>query len=204
MLKRSIGLMAAALLVGGLAACEKSGTAPEGDAQMLVEVQGDQAGSSASTAPATASRESAGVDGTVKVRARVYARTATGAWVELTQGAVERTVDASGRGGAQLLTTASLQAGGYSRVRVEFEDVRANVTGGLMVGVGSLEGEVKVVMDGSGRTVVEREVSFTTGSEAATRLLIDLNASAWLGRVNATTRTVSEADFRSAVGVTVR
>lgn len=195
-------LLPAALLMA-LAACEESATGPRpGEATMQVAVVGD--GGGAPQSAGSGSQALSGAEGTVEFRARVLVRSSTGAWINVTNGAVQETVDASGRGGAQVVATTGLAAGSYNRVRVEFERVQANVQGGVWIGTGLLTGTVRVDLQGDERVVVEREVSVAAGAGATTRLLVDLNADAWLGQASAQTRTVSEAAFASAVVVTAR
>ncbi|HEX2095008.1 MAG TPA: DUF4382 domain-containing protein [Longimicrobiaceae bacterium] len=197
----------AAVLALGLGACDET-TAPEGAATMQVAARGDDGAGSTSTGGGVASfsQSLSGAEGTVEFRARVWARTDAGEWVELTRRTVERvTVDASGRGEAKVFATTSVEAGGYNRVRVVFEEVQANVTGGIQIGLGGvLTGQVRVDLQSDSQVTVEREVDAEAEAGASTQLLIDLNSDAWLGSTNTQTRTVSEAQFQSAVRVLVR
>jgi len=195
-------LLAAALVLG-LGACENT-TAAEGEATMQVSAIGDDTGSSRSQG-ALYTQSLSGAEGTVEFRARVFVRSSTSGWVELTQGAAKRAVvDASGRGSATAFTTAGVAATSYNRVRVEFEEVKANVTGSIQVGTGFLTGEVRVDLAGDNRTVVERSVDVSLSSGSRAELLINLNADAWMNQASAQSRTVSEAAFQSAVTVTAR
>ena len=87
----------------------------------------------------------------------------------------------------------------YTAVRVTFTSVQANVTGGLVIGGGSLTGVVNVGIPGES-IVVERAVDLGSPS-ASVRLLIDLDASAWLPAANPATRVVASSVFQSAVKI---
>lgn len=193
---RAVGALAVAI---GLAACDGP-TGADGDAQMQVAVRGDDAPAAQSSAPSGASYSHTSAAGTIDFRARVYARTSSGAWVTLTE-AAQGTVDASGHAAAQTVATARVRADGYTRVRVVFERVEAQMSGGLHLSTGLLTGTVSVQAQSGGTIVVERDVSMSASAGATTRLLVNLNADAWLSQANAQTRTVSEAAFRSAVRV---
>jgi hypothetical protein len=190
-----------------LAACD-SATGPEtggsGDATMQVSAIGDDAPSqSAQPQGGGAVYAVTTAEGTVTFRARVYAQAGAGQWVELTNRAAQQaTVDASGRAGAVLFTSSRVNAGAYGRVRVEFEQVNASLSGSLQVSTGLLSGNVSVDGEGDGKIVVERQVSASASAGATSRLLINLNTSTWMNQASATSRTVSEAAFRAAVAVT--
>lgn len=191
----------ALLLTLAATACENAGpTGAEGDARMQVAMQGDDATNASRSGESSSSAGS--VSGEIDVEARVYAQTSAGTWVELTRGRVEETVDASGRAGAEVVSDTRVQSNSFTRVRVEFERVDADVDGGVTIGGSLLTGSVKVDFGGESKIVVERSVSFTASSSASSQVLVNLNADAWLNRASATTRTVSRADFASAVMVT--
>lgn len=204
---RAIETILSAALVLGLAACENGVTAPEGEGTMQVAARGDDPGAARNAGPEGTrfSQASGSVEGTVDFRARVYARTDAGSWVELTRKGAERVVvDASGRGEAQVVTAARVAAGGYDRVRVVFEDVHASSSSGIHVAAGIVLGSVTVDLQSDHQVVVERSVDSEVRAGGSAQLLIDLNADAWMSRADARTQTVSEADFQSAVTVTAR
>jgi hypothetical protein len=195
---------AAAVLALGLAGCGEGTTGPGGDASMQVAARGDTPASASRAdggAPAY-SQALGGAEGTVDFRARVYVRTDAGAWLELTQRAAQRTVDAAGRTEAELVSRARVEATHYDRVRVVFEDVDADVRGGIVIGGGILTGAVTVDLRADRQVVVERSVDVDVSAGGSARLLIDLNADAWLSQASAQSRTVSETAFESAVRVT--
>lgn len=86
----------------------------------------------------------------------------------------------------------------YTAVRVAFTEARADVTGGLVVGGINVTGRVNVAVGDS--IVVQRAVDLGP-PEADVRLLIDLDASAWLRTTNPATRIVAAAAFQQAVKI---
>lgn len=202
----NFGLLSAALVLG-LGACENPAGMEGGDARMQVAAIGDDNGGARSRAGEAPrfSQALSGAEGTVSFRARVYVRSEVGSWVELTgRQARQATVDASGRDAAQVFAAARVNAGSYPQVRVVFEDVQANVSGGIQIGTGLLTGEFRVDLQSDSQVVVERRVNATASADATTEILINLNADAWLKQASAQSRTVSEAAFQSAIQVTAR
>lgn len=98
------------------------------------------------------------------------------------------------------VASANVPAGRYTTVRVAFTRVQANVTGGLTVGGIAFTGLANVTLAPGDSIVVQRAVDLG-GSTASTRLLIDLDASAWLPSVDRVSRLVPSATFRDAVKV---
>lgn len=197
-----LALAAAALLAG---CSDATGTAGSGDAQMQVAAVGDDGGTSAYRAQEEGAPRfsTTTAEGTVDFRARVYVQTQAGGWVELTGGAAQQAViDASGRTGSVLFASSHVSAGTYTRVRVVFEQVKANVNGSMSISTGLLSGAVNVDMQGDGNVTVERQVSASVSAGGTAHLLIDLNSDVWLNQASATAHTVSEAAFAGAVQVT--
>lgn len=193
-------------LLAGLTACEDA-TGPGGSATLQVAAVGDtESGPSAALSPsysqAVLARDGS-AQGTVQFTARVFVQTSAGSWIALTeQAAQSTTVDASGRGGAQVFASEDVEAQSYNRVRVVFERVNANVTGGIQLSLGGLlTGLVQVNLGSDSEVVVEREVEVDARSGTASTVVINLNADAWLSRADAQSKAVSEAEFQSAVRV---
>lgn len=206
-MKTSASMMLAGVLALGLGACDAGSTgSADGTATMTVAARGDDAPPSASTSPAEGSTYSqTSAQGSIRFRARVYAQAAAGGWTELTSEAAQRaTVDASGRGDAVVLATSQVDAGSYTRVRVVFEEVTTDLSGSLTVSTGLLSGQVVVEMGSDGQVVVERAVRVGASAGATTRLVVNLNADAWLNSASAQTRTASEAAFAAAVRVSAQ
>lgn len=207
---RTMAMGAVVALAVAVAACDGSTTAPSGgEARMRAEVSGTDAGGAMERSSGTASdssvRESTGqAQGDVQVTARVYVWSSESGWVELTNGPQQATVDAAGSGSAQLLGSAQVAAGSYTRARVEFDRVQARLSGGLQVSTGLLDGSVAVDLGGDGRVVVEKQIAVNASAEATTTLDVVLNTSAWLSQADAQTRTVAESSFADAVTVSAR
>jgi hypothetical protein len=207
---RMTSVLAAALV---LAACDGDtfGTSREsgsGAARMQVAVRGDDAPPSQSVQGADAGGPAfnhTSAQGTIAFRARVYAQSTTSGWVELTNNAASSSsVNASGHGNAVAFVSSRVEAGSYSRVRVVFQDVDANLTSGIQLDGGLLTGSLSVDLGSDAQVTVEREVSVSASATATPQLVINLNADAWLNQASATTRTVSETAFQAAVQVTAQ
>lgn len=204
MLKHAYATLTAAALAALLAGCSGDATGPSGsgDATMQAAAIGDDSPST-STSSSGPSFSYGSASGTVDFSARVYVQTSAGAWTELTNGAWSAgSVDASGHGNAFVFASSRVAAGGYARVRVVFQEVRANMSGSLVVSSGLLSGSVMVDMQSEGSVTVERQVAVSANANGTTRLLVNLNAGAWLNQANASTRTASKSAFASAVAVT--
>lgn len=198
---RMMTMLTAALAIPALLGCEDA-TGPDRQGEVEVTVIGDAGASSAASGPSFYRSSGSGAEGTVDVSARVYLLAESGEWVEVTDGTAARTtVNASG-GAGSTFARSRVEGRSYGRVRVVFERVEADVSGGLEVGLGStLVGTVTVDAAGSGGAVVEREIDLEVRSGSSATLTIDLNSDAWLSRASAETRTVSRADFEAAVRV---
>lgn len=92
--------------------------------------------------------------------------------------------------------------GTYTRARVSFRRVTADVDGGLVIGGIPFLGRVTVAI-GADAVVVEAPIRLTVEADAEHRLVVDLNAAAWLPGLNRLTGEVGAATFRSAVDVRV-
>jgi hypothetical protein len=201
---KRLSTMLPGLLLLSTAACTDGGPtgAEEGKAAAEVRVHGD-APSGASESRSQSSSEATGeVEGSVDVQARVYLQTEAGHWVEVTNGAAAQTVEASGSDGFRLLASSEIEARSYHRVRLEFESVRGELSGGLALGIGGGSAIVHVETGSSGQVTVEREVDVAAHAGTTTRLDIDLNTAQWAGAASGTTGVVAESAFASAVSVT--
>jgi hypothetical protein len=133
--------------------------------------------------------------GTVTFDAKVTLRTTGGEESALTTTPRTATVRIDGHD-STLVVSASVPEGRYTVARVVFTRVQANVTSGLVIGGINVTGLVNVAIADS--VVVERTVDLG-GSTDDAELLIDLDASAWLGTANPVTRVVAAATFQGAV-----
>lgn len=196
-------LAAAAVLTG---CSDATGTAGSGgDGRMQVNAIGDNgsgANANRMTSGSAPHYATTTAQGTVDFNARVYVQTQAGGWVELTSGAAQHAVvDASGQAGSVAFASSNVQAGAYTRVRVVFESVHANMSGSMQVSTGLLTGSVNVDTQGDGSVTVERQVSANVNAGGTAHLLIDLNSDVWLNQASASSHTVSEAAFAGAVQV---
>ena len=191
------------LLVPAMACSEGSPAGPaEGTAPAEVRIHGDAPAESSESRSANTSASSE-LDGSLEVRARVWVRSEAGQWVEVTRGAAEQTVEASGDDGFRVLARSEIEAESYNRVRVEFERVRGDLSGSALLGLGGGSAAVTLDVGGDGRVTIEREIRFAASASSTTRLDIDLNAPAWAGESDGA-GMVAEGAFASAVGITAR
>ncbi|MBW3628406.1 MAG: hypothetical protein KY464_03830 [Gemmatimonadetes bacterium] len=202
-MKKMNAMWLAVLTAAALGGCEQAtGPSGVGSAEMQVGVRGD-------AAPAQSSAPSGGspsrfAGGKIEVAARVYVESASGGWEEVTRGTSRQTVESSGADGVRLLASSEVAASSYRRVRVEFERVRADFSAGVTIGGSFVTGVLEVDGGGDGRVVVERELRMEARSGSVSHVEIDLNADQWLNRADASARTVTEAEFSSAVLVSAR
>ncbi|MBV9109584.1 MAG: hypothetical protein JO306_09275 [Gemmatimonadetes bacterium] len=136
--------------------------------------------------------------GTIDFTARVSLVASTGQVVPL-DGFAMATVRIDGSDTVHL-SSANVPAARYTAVRVAFTQVRANVTSGLVIGSTNVTGQLTVVIPAGDSLVVERSVDLGAPS-ADVRLLVDLDASAWLKAADPVTRLIPAATFRDAVKV---
>lgn len=184
---------------------------PQGEIRVQVEGDGQTASTSAEQtsfyraagAEDGSAQQRVGTSGEIELQSRVFLRSSAGRWIELTDGSAQQTVGLLPGAEARTIATAQLVADHYTRVRVEFERVRASGGALLEVGVGPLQGEVSVGLGTDGVVRVEREVAVQVESGASHELHIDLNAGHWLSRVNASSGLVAAADFESAVTIAI-
>jgi hypothetical protein len=181
------------LVAGGQKHVDAAGTGdgtPEGSASKAPAYDLVPGGDS----PLAAAR----AQGTVTFTAKVEVATAGGAYVPLSSAPATVVVKIDGSDSVHV-AAGNVPAGSYTRVRVTFTGVQANVTGGLVIGGVGVTGLVSVGAAGES-VIVERAVSLGSPS-ADVRLLIDLDASAWLGTANPVTKVVASSTFQGAVKI---
>lgn len=137
--------------------------------------------------------------GTVTFEARVSLVTSGGVVVPLNRDAATGTVRIEGTDTARVARE-SVEDVTYTRARVTFTRVAASVTSGLFIGPISVTGEIRVGIAQGDSVVVERPVEIR--GRAKQTLIIDLDASEWLGQSSG--GVVSTTAFRSAVDLRVR
>ena len=183
------------VLVGGQKHVDTSATGdgtPEGNASR-VPAFALAPGDGPNAATAIAGR----AQGTIAFDARMSLVTPGGDVVPL--GPASTTVRIDG-GDTIHLALLGVPAATYTAARITFTRVQANVTGGLVIGGTSVTGLLSVSILPGDSIVVERAVDLGA-PEADVHLLVDLDASAWLGAANPVTRLVAAATFRDAVKV---
>jgi hypothetical protein len=171
----------------------------------LGEVEAYLAADDASSLARSASGPSAGplpvvqADGFIRAELRAYLRReATGEWVEITSGLRDLTLslrDDERRAGVRFF-----DEGVYSRFRIDFELVEANV---LSRDVPSIPlGITRVSLGTSGVLSIERDVFVNVSTSSGVDLVVELGASTWLP--TASGGVVSSNAFRNALTVRVR
>jgi len=136
--------------------------------------------------------------GTITFAARVEVLTAGGQSAQLSPSPAPVTVKIDGSDSVHI-AAGDVPVGRYTAVRVTFTQVQANVTGGLVIGGVNVTGLVSVGIPGES-VVVARAVDLGSPGVGA-RVLVDLDASAWLSTANPATRVVASSIFQSAVQI---
>ncbi|HSU14204.1 hypothetical protein [Longimicrobium sp.] len=196
---------AALLLAMGLGGCAKE-VVVGGQKHVDTRATGDgtpEGGASGSRAAAydlaPALAVAGRAEGTITFDAKVSLVTSTGSVVPLNSSLATAVVRIDGSDTVTVIS-GDVPAARYTAVRVAFTRVQANVTSGLVIGGTSVTGLINVSITRGDSIVVERAVDLGA-PEADVRLLIDLDASAWLSAANPATRLVAAAIFRDAVKV---
>jgi len=198
----------ALLLLSGAAGCGKEVlVGGQKDVETRATGDGTPEGGSPSRAAAYALAPPGG-PATTHIAGRAQGTITFDATVELvsTAGAAE---DAGGPASATVridghdsvfVARGSVPKDQYATVRVTFTRVRADVASGLVIGGINVTGQVNVLIAPGAAIVVERQVDLG-GPDEDVDLLIDLDASAWLGATDPFTKIVAAAAFQSAVKV---
>jgi hypothetical protein len=145
----------------------------------------------------------AGLEGQVTVTATVQLLHSSGPVMDLTpSGAFVGTADLEGSQ-EPLVASEIVLAGQYEAVRIMFEEVTADVTGGLEIDGLPFVGQVTVDLSGGDLLVMRTlDLDVLEGEQAA--FVIDLDADAWVPLLDVLTGTVLATDFASAVSVSLR
>lgn len=198
----------ALLLLAGAAGCGKEVlVGGQKDVETRATGDGTSEGGSPSRATAYALAPPGGpvtthiagrAQGTITFDAKVELVSTTGA-AEDAGGPASATVRIDGHDSV-FVARGSVPGDQYATVRVTFTRVTANVTSGLVIGGINVTGQVNVAILPGSAIVVERQVALGGPNEDVV-LLVDLDASAWLGATNPATRIVAASAFQSAVKV---
>lgn len=100
-----------------------------------------------------------------------------------------------------LIGVERVRVGTYTRARVTFRRMTADVEGGLLIGGIPFLGRVTVAI-GTEPVVIDAPIRLTVEENAEHRLVVDLNAAAWLPGLNRLGEVTASA-FGSAVDVRV-
>lgn len=207
MRKRSLVALIAVLALGGCGKDFVAGGARDVEVHATGDAtpEGSSSAARMSLAPADAPRAlsaAAAAQGTINFDARVSLLSSNRVEaVNPTPASTSVRID--GRDTVRL-TAGEVPRGSYDRVRIVFTRVEADVTSGLVIGGISITGRVTVAITPGDSIVVERPVSLPGGQGDDVRLMVDLDASAWLASTNVVTRIVPAAAFQSAVKVRTR
>lgn len=139
--------------------------------------------------------------GSLDVLAAVTLVSESGLEVEATDGYQSGVLRIEGADSATIAVK-RVAVGTYTRARVSFRRVAADVEGGLLIGGIPFLGRVTVAI-GTEPVVVEAPIRLTVEENAEHRLVVDLNAAAWLPGLDRLTGQVGAATFRSAVDMRV-
>lgn len=204
MRKRSWIALAAVLALGGCGKDFVAGGARDVEVHATGDAtpEGSPSAARMSLAPSDGARSlGAAAQGTIAFDARVSLASSNRAEaVNRTPASTSVRID--GRDTVRL-TTGEVPRGSYDRVRIVFTRVEADVTSGLVIGGVAFTGRATVAIAPGDSIVVERPVSLG-GQGDDVRLLVDLDASAWLASTNVVTRIVPAAAFQGAVKVRTR
>ena len=166
-----------------------------------------EGGASASRAPALsvapagplATHIAGRAQGTVSFDARVALVSVAGARAEINRTPITTALRIDGHD-TTFVASSRVPEDSYVGVRVTFTRVMANVTSGLTIGGANVTGAVSVNIAPGDSVVVERQVALGPG-DADVRVLVDLDASAWLSTASPVTRLVPASAFQGAVKV---
>jgi hypothetical protein len=170
-----------------------------GDAPDLLSAVGR---SLAQRAPVLSSASEDELEGRIEVEFLVFLEAANGSSVALSDDEIRARVDMRGRQDADVVTRI-VPATLYTELRIVFTEIKAEVDSGLVIDGVTVLGEIKVELDDPTLTV-SRALDLDVPDGGSVELLIDLNATAWLGSADPDLRTVAEDIFGSAVSVVGR
>ncbi len=142
-------------------------------------------------------------EGEVEVEFKIFLVTSDGDVVSLGDRAVRVRVDIPGRTEVRPVRRRTIPAESYSRVRVVFTEIEAEVEAGLIIDGEPLLGPVEVELEADSLPV-EAAVEFQVPQGGEVELLVDLNSSAWLRAADPALQIVAQRIFENALEVRVR
>jgi hypothetical protein len=144
-----------------------------------------------------------GIQGTLTVRVRSFARRRDGEFEELTDGVQELTLSLQDPEPVEIARRA-LSAGRYEAVRTFFSRIEAEVTSGLVIDGVPVEGTIPVDLGALGTLSVVDLNGFDVWEGAPTVITLEMQSRVWLRLVNAVARRVDLDDFRRIFRVRIR
>jgi hypothetical protein len=186
------------LLVLGLGGCGAELTAGgQTEVQAVVTSEDGVQSSSASHAPLFSTSGSSAA-GRMEVDARVTLVAENGVETRLTQNPVSGSFQIEQRDSA-LIGRGSVPATRYTRARITFTRVQAEVSGGLPV-----LGTIRVDLGTVGQVTVDTPLLLEPVPGRLETVVVDMNAHVWLASANPVTRLVAASTFASAVEIRVQ
>jgi hypothetical protein len=201
----------AAILVALLAAGGCGNLTPGGIGEATVVVTGDQpfpapSGAresfDASVLPSSHDDdidEADEAEGEVEVEFLVSLVTEAGSEVRLGSDRLRVRVDLQGEQRADVVTQ-MIPALRYTRLRLIFTEIEAEVEAGLVINGVPVIGEIDVELDDVS-LLVTRPIDIDVGDGESVQLVVDLNAPAWLTAVDPLTLLVDETVFAGLINV---
>lgn len=205
-MRRGLGVLVLAALVAASSACGKELMAGGQRGEVTTTMSDGPDGTAArsdrvpsSHALRTVLPAGTGPQGTVEAEVRVALVDGSGRVDVIAPGGAA-TVRIGDAAGAVLGTDDSVSVGLYPTARVTFSSVTADVTGGLL-GVGGLPVLGRVSVQLTAPVTIDVPVALAVEADSEHRVVVDLNASAWLAAVDPVTLTVPASAFRGALAV---
>lgn len=209
---RYMRFMAAAVLVLSAAGCGQellAGGMRSGEASAVVTDDPRASGSaSAHETPTSRAMLTSGsrlsaiqtaAEGSILVEGAVELESAGGQMILLGGGPGTASVQISSAA-TSALGTSQVEVGRYTTARVTFTRVEADVSGGLVVGLGvQVKGKVRVLLPEP--LVVEAPIELLVREDGEHIVVIDLNSEVWLAAVDPLLLTVPAQVFAAAVTV---
>jgi hypothetical protein len=194
------------ILTLGIAACGNLTGGGIGEA--TVAVTGNEPGPAPSASYAAASEpiaptsdEADEAEGQVRVRFLVSLVSESGSETQLGENELEVEVDLQGADEPEVVTQV-IPAVRYTELRLVFTEIKAEVQGGLVINGIPIIGELHVELQDVS-LLVTRPIDLDVNHGEQVRVLVDLNAPAWLTAVDPITLAIDETVFAGLVNVVI-
>lgn len=205
-------------LVLTVAACSDGDTGPTGPGSQTgsasATMTDDPSSASGSLQPSfsvasTDHSGSASYSGHMRADVKVQVSADGQAWTDVNdQASSNSQVDFHSDSETTVASSASVDAGTYSYVRVVMENTSATIDSGSSFGASTggitLEADVNLTIGGDGRVVIEKQVGdFDISADSNTTITVDVNSDTWVDQDNVEARAVSSSEIESATAVSV-